>query len=495
MSTPLAPHYPIIYVRGYAMTPGEVAETVSTPYMGFNLGATKLRQAWDGKVLKHVFESPLIRLMKDYGYRDTFADGSESEARLPARSVVIYRYYETADADLGTGKALSIPEAAAGLKTLIHRVREQVCGDDAELRAQFKVHLVAHSMGGLVVRAFLQNDHISNAADRALVDKVFTYATPHNGIEVAGMNIPAVLGLWDINNFNRSKMAEYLGLSGKPARVDSLDGKFDPQRFFCFVGTNHRDYDVALGISRRLAGEMSDGLVKIDNATVRGAPRAFAYRSHSGPYGVVNSEEGYQNLVRFLFGDVRVDGHLEVAALPLPPSVQKAKDQGRSIRASYYFEATVVPRGTFSFRLSERRRDTNSAILRSYDELLDTPRANIDAPRSPVLFSAFLDTAHITTGRTLVFALELAVSTTGYTIDRKLWPDQHLEGEYLFRDTLTLRLTRNPDGFRLRYLSSDENWSENTGTLAEATDGGYAIALSSKKGFKATLRLVVRTAG
>jgi hypothetical protein len=186
------------------------------------------------------------------------------------------------------------------------------------------VHLVAHSMGGLVCRCFLQNDAVSTPADRALVDKVFTYATPHNGIEMAGLNVPALLGLWDMNNFNRKVMADYLGLPAGSERVDSLDGKFDPQRFFCFVGTNHRDYAVALGLSRALAGEMSDGLVQIANATVQGAPRAFAYRSHSGPYGVVNSEEGYQNLVRFLFGDLRVDGVLEVDALPLPPSVQSA---------------------------------------------------------------------------------------------------------------------------------------------------------------------------
>lgn len=33
--------YPIIYVRGYAMTQSEIEATVATPYMGFNLGATK----------------------------------------------------------------------------------------------------------------------------------------------------------------------------------------------------------------------------------------------------------------------------------------------------------------------------------------------------------------------------------------------------------------------------------------------------------------------
>ena len=38
------PFFPIIYVRGYAMTANEISETVATPYMGFNLGATKVRQ-------------------------------------------------------------------------------------------------------------------------------------------------------------------------------------------------------------------------------------------------------------------------------------------------------------------------------------------------------------------------------------------------------------------------------------------------------------------
>jgi hypothetical protein len=309
-----------------------------------------------------------------------------------------------------------------------------------------------------------------------------------------GINVSAALGLWDMNNFNRQKMAEYLDLGGTPERVDSLDGKFDPQRFFCFVGTNHRDYDAALGMSRKLAGEMSDGLVKIENATVRDAPRAFAYRSHSGPYGVVNSEEGYQNLVRFLFGDLRVDGVLEIADLPLPPSVQKAKESGKRVRASYYFEATVAPRRALNFKLTERRRDTFSAILRGFDELLDLDKTDQDLPRSPVLFSAFLDSRKVTLGKTVVFSLELAISTTGYTIDNKLW-DQHVEGEYLFRDTLTIKTTQTQTGWSLRYLSTDEHWSEGTGTLAKQEGNYYFLPLSSKKGFQGQLRLAVQRAG
>ena len=71
------PYFPIIYVRGYAMTGADVEHTVADPYMGFNLGSTKLRQQYPKSVVRHVFESPLVRLMKDEGYRDTFVDGAE----------------------------------------------------------------------------------------------------------------------------------------------------------------------------------------------------------------------------------------------------------------------------------------------------------------------------------------------------------------------------------------------------------------------------------
>lgn len=488
----MQPFYPIIYVRGYAATQGNIANTVATPYMGFNEGTTKVRQSWDRKVKRHIFESPLIRLMKDYKYRDVYADGTEISSALPPRSIIIYRYYDAADADFGGEAPLSIEEAATGLKSLIHQVRQQVCGDDAAKKEVFKVHLVAHSMGGLVCRAFLQNDNISTQADRDLVAKVFTYGTPHNGIDIIGKNIPAVLSLWDLNNFNRKVMAKYLGLPSDAKRVDSLNDKFDPRRFFCFVGTNHRDYGALAGAAKWVAGEMSDGLVTIDNATVQEAPRAFAYRSHSGPYGVLNSEEGYQNLVRFLFGDVRVDGALEVSALPLPPTIQKAYDKGQSVRGSYYFEASVTPRGLFGLQLSERQRHTYSAILRGFDEMLRPEKQGLSKPRSPMLFSLFLEKDKITVGRTMVFSLQLAVSTTGYDVDKNFFLKRHVEGEYLFRDTLVINITEGPAGYRVRYLLSDNQWSESRGREADSKDNThYRIPIESAKGFKADLLLTL----
>ncbi|MBP3192765.1 lipase family alpha/beta hydrolase [Natronogracilivirga saccharolytica] len=500
------PFYPIIYIRGFAMTQSAVEETVATPYMGFNLGSTKIRQEWDGEVKRHIFESPLIRLMKDFGYVDNYSDGLETEGDIPAKSIIIHRYYEQADSDIGSGDGVpSIEEAAGSLSELILKTRDQVCGDDSDAKSAFRVYLVAHSMGGLIARCLLQNDKIGSKEAKSLVDKVFTYGTPHNGIEIRGVNVPRFLGGWDINNFNRRRIAEYLQLSGslgssngdtarpwrvpgdESNRVDTLDGKFPESRFFCHVGTNHEDYN----LSRYAVGPMSDGLVLIKNASIQGAPRTYTHHSHSGHYGLVNSEEGYQNLTRFLFGDVRVTGRMLVRDLPLPPSVRKAHEDGREIRASYLFECTVMTRGA-RFRLSDRRIDNNSAVFRKFEEMFpDNGASGSKKLRMPVLFSVFLDRKKIESGKTLVFTIDLAVKTTDYRISGNLFTRQRIPEENLFREKVTLKAVQDKGQWRLRYILTDEQWGENKGRSVTFEDGRFLIPLSSRKGFKSDLEVTV----
>ncbi len=249
--------------------------------------------------------------------------------------------------DFGDGKgAPPIEHFAKGLDKLILRLRDKVCAnpDNRMTPEDFRVHLVAHSMGGLVCRAFLQNTKLGSVEARGAVDKLFTYATPHNGIDMRIVrNVPGWLSFGDVNNFNREKMAAYLDV---PKGDDvSVVKNFPPERIFNLVGTNPRDYNVAGGISAWAAGEASDGLVRIDNATTHGpgpdgkdvgSPRAFVHRSHSGHYGIVNSEEGYQNLTRFLFGALRVDGILDIDDITLPVEVQKAHERRQD-------RARVVP--------------------------------------------------------------------------------------------------------------------------------------------------------
>ena len=118
-----APFHPIIYVRGFAATSSEIEDTVSDPYMGFNLGSTRARRKWTGETERFYFESPLVRLMSEYLYDDLFDNGREMldvvDAQIPYRCVVIYRYYDDASEVFGSGNTPPIEHFAKGLDKLI----------------------------------------------------------------------------------------------------------------------------------------------------------------------------------------------------------------------------------------------------------------------------------------------------------------------------------------------------------------------------------------
>jgi hypothetical protein len=479
--------HPIIYVRGYAMTQSEIEDTVADPYMGFNLGSAKVRQVWDGTVRKYYFESPLVRLLKDYNYDDVYQEGSDRVADARAlsapgdqaqavayRSIVIYRYYEPSSEDLGTGEKPNMERFATGLSELILKLRDRIYPQGARTTItpeeqmlgklpykDFRVYLVAHSMGGLVCRAFLQNPAFGDDEARGLVDKMFTYATPHNGIEVGVLgNVPSWLSLYGMNTFNRDEIARLLALKKTQRDGDNVDivTNFDANRIFNLVGTDSADYRVAGGLSSAAVGDASDGLVRIKNATTRGrdgkgfiqSPQAFVHRSHSGFYGIVNSEEGYQNLVRFLFGDVRADGYLAIDELTLPPAVQEQYDADKQVRASYLFEVTVSIRGK-AWQLHRRTANENSAIFRKFDDLFPKwdARKKVwvpDPDESPMLFNVFLDMGQSQTGTTLAFAVDLCVRVPEYVVDGVLFFKNHFEGGYLFRDMVTMEATPPQSG-------------------------------------------------
>lgn len=454
--------HPIIYVRGYAMTRGEIDETTVDPFCGFNLGSTVYRATPDKQrpPRKFIFESPLVRLGSDYGYGDVFTDGMDIvdegwTGGLSRQSVIIYRYYEEASSVLGSGKTPSIEQFAKGLGNLVLRVRDLVCQDPANeiTPKKFRCYLVAHSMGGLVCRAFLQNAALDPNNAKQYVDKFFTYATPHNGIDMAGLNIPEWLSVNDMNNFNRDRMAEYLDLKAlykKTGRVDWIPEKaFPSEKVFCLVGTNRGDYEVAQGLSRTFAGHGSDGLVRIDNAWVCGvkasgqpsdaSAKAYVYRSHSGYFGIVNSEESYQNLIRFLFGDVRIDIWLDVDAITLPAPVQAAQADGKEVNALYQFEVLASPRGKLWY-LSRRVSEEDSVACLSHQDWVAASKKKQSA--SLYLSSLFLSKrARVNTARpSLAYSLTLGVRVPDYEIERKLWVNQHYEGGYLFRDSVVIEL-------------------------------------------------------
>jgi hypothetical protein len=495
------PYYPIVYIRGFAATMSEIEDTVATPYMGFNLGSTKMRQDWRQKIVRHIFESPLIRLMKDEGYLDTYANGDlvGEDHAVPANSVWIFRYYEPASEDLGTGKRQEVAQIALELRRFILRLRRQVCmtsggkPDPAALQA-FKVYLVAHSMGGLVARCYLQNicaGGVTSAAMKKeldldaghLVDKVFTYGTPHNGIDMLGVNAPdlGALDPFHVRNFNRDAMRGYLNLPKGAARADMLDGKFPPERFFCMIGTNYRDFTAFFKLSRHATGAMGDGLVLIENAAVQGAPRAFAFRSHSGHYGIVNSEEGYQNLRRFLFGDFRVDARLATDDIRLPEPIEKERVKGKAVRASYHIESTAQVRGA-KYYLHERKVDQESAIFRSYADWAERGKP-------AYLFSGYIydkGKSAESGDKALGFSIRVAIKSPEYEVEQRFWPDAHFEGADLFIETITFFVIPRRNDVQVAYgLASRDGSSTAPHSLGNLAKGSATGAFEIPLGFDA----------
>lgn len=456
----MRPFYPIIYVRGYAMTRGEIDETTADPFCGFNLGSTVYRATSDRTKppKKFIFESPVVRLASDFGYCDVFKDGmdivdTDWDGTLPLRSIIVYHYYDSASKLLGSGETPPMEDFARGLSNLVHRVRELVCANDQHKdengnpitidHHNFRCYLVAHSMGGLVCRAFLQNAKLDVKKVRGCVEKIFTYATPHNGIEIAGINAPSWFSVMDMNNFNRERMAGYLAIGDYYKKTKCVDYVPDPEKYFCMIGTNRSDYEVALGLSRTFVGHGSDGLVRIENASVAGPPghdgepvkaaSAYAYRAHSGYLGIVNSEEAYQNLVRFLFGDVRVDVWVDVETVTLPAELQQCAPE--AVDALYQFEVMASPRGKRWF-LSRRVSEEDSVACQTHKDLAN-------GQKKIYLCSMFLaNSARVNPERpSLAYSVMLGVKVPDYEVNRKIWFDKHYEGGYLFHDALIIELT------------------------------------------------------
>jgi hypothetical protein len=464
MANQNAPFHPLIYVRGYAMTTKEIDETTADPFCGFNLGSTVYRAVPDKTrpPRKFIFESPVVRLASDFGYEDVYRNGydimddewaANPENKLKSRSIVVYRYYDEASTILGLGETPPIETFASRLADLVLRVRDLVCRnpENAVTPDDFRCYLVAHSMGGLVCRAFLQNPKLDTKNARQYVDKFFTYATPHNGIDVGGVNVPAWLTAHDTSNFNRDRMATYLAVEdayAKTKRVDWMpEGRFPTDRIFCMVGSNRTDYEAAFGASRTFVGHGSDGLVRIENATLSGlkssgqpgvpCAKAFAYRSHSGFFGLVNSEEAYQNLTRFLFGDVRADVWVDLDDVRPPADVATAAQAGQEVDALYQLEILAAPRGKLWY-LTRRTVEEDSVACLSHADWMAAPKKNGRLYVSTVFLA---NRARVDKSRpSLAYSLTLGIRVPDYEIERKLWTSEHYEGGYLFRDSAVVEM-------------------------------------------------------
>lgn len=479
------PFFPIVYVRGFAMTDGEIVSTTSTPYMGFNDGSTKFREDENRKTQKFYFESPLIRLMRDRGYTDGYRKGRHQPAESPAPCVVICRYYDPADPDFGDAGKPTIADGARRLARLIVDLKNEVGASDDDT---FRVHLVAHSMGGLVCRKLLQNPDKANPYESEaaqLVDKVFTYATPHGGVrfrEINGVGSLAAV----LTRFEPSAVAEQMGLP--PGDPRSLAGRFPVDNFFCLVGTNHADYPSRL--VRTVVGPGSDGLVLVNNAILDGCPKALVHRSHSGPHGIVNSEEGYRNLDEFLFGPATIRGSIDIDHVPIGPKGPKGSPNGPAV-----VDVEVRVTRADGTVVTEHRSEDSSEIPAD----VAAKKWGFASPR--VLFTSYVPCDLTQVDGQWIAAtqlrVELCVMIRGIGPLGKARAPMFLS-EVLFRGSWMVEATRvaGTNIVQGQMLNLETHWPSELGPAQLAgPDVTLETSLESPKGFAGTFRVNISSRG
>ena len=187
----------------------------------------------------------------------------------------------------------------------------------------------------------------------------------------------------------------------------------------------------------------------------------------------MNSEEAYQNLTRFLFGDVRVDVWVDIDTIRLPQQVQQAADAGRKVNALYQFEVLAAPRGKLWF-LTRRTAEEDSVACLAHADWSAAPKKN----GSLYLSSVFLaNRARVNPQRrSLAYSLALGVRVPDYEIDRKLWINEHYEGGYLFRNALILEMVppaAKGEKWQVSYAWQNQGSSNaDTGIDAKSIRGG-----------------------
>ncbi len=403
-----SPFYPIVYVRGYAMRRSDMAETFYDTYYGFAASAVYKKQTSknDGCLAPDLFEGQLIRFMKKYNYADsvnTLKDDfniNDSKSGLnPFQTIWVSRFY---DLDFIQDKVRTIEYHARELADLIINKIPQRLSDlganENDLKNKYKVILIAHSMGGLVCRTLIQNilplqdykrenallpqDHLDNP-DK-LIHRLITIGTPHKGIDLG--NIPdfienaltATLNPFDSNMFKPRRMREYLKLENKiPGKENKNDedsyqydlhslgnSKFPVKKCLCIIGSDYHSYSSV----QYVTGSFSDGLVKQDRAYIVGGPKpsnniyaednvafyANVHRAHSGFHGIVNSYESFENIQRFLFGNLKV-------RISLTELLFKGKKDD-NCDYNYDFEFSLSIQGTGIYLHQRQQENCENAI-------------------------------------------------------------------------------------------------------------------------------------
>lgn len=407
---------PLILLRGWGGL--TLSDEQESPYYGFNDGTVYPQKLGEN----YIYEGLILKLLKsDFRYQDATnviryysgvhqeveASDDLSQWRRPetlpeARwetlkshfrgfvrvdptvaldyldcpaTIWVYRYYDFGSRDL---------------KLYAEKLKDVIAIVKAVTGAPM-VNLLAHSMGGLVARWLIQNVYAAGDAEEH-INKLVTLGTPHGGIAFQKL---ASLRLMELEHFNREYLDETM-------QGDTITN-FNPERCLCIIGTDHRAYGARVAAWLNSLGDWwgsrgSDGLVKQENAAIKGAYRAYVHKPHGGRDSLVTAREAFEIGTRFLFGDVRLTLSL------LKGQVKGSYGDGLDGRPEFFLGFSLKPRGV-DFWLNRQHRESENCFGPFQTNELQKEG---DAPR--VIHDGFLDTRRIVPGqRDIVFRLDIYV--------------------------------------------------------------------------------------
>jgi pimeloyl-ACP methyl ester carboxylesterase len=514
-SLPMQRELPIILIRGFGGI--DTADEQNLTYQGFNDGSVYPQKRGEN----YIYEGMILRFLKSnrkyhdatnvvgYYAREMTAppaipkelksfDTSFFQGRIiidpamalrllktnedPCKSLWVFRYY-----DLNDRKFEIYGEALVRLISFIRALAQLKFG------TQPKVNIIAHSMGGLIVREAIQRTYPKlqgqTAADSA-INKIVTLGTPHKGISFQVIRDFRWLGIEaanELEHFNPEKQKD----PDNPASFTNLYNYFPLERILTIVGTNYRTYSnqkvSELNRLFSVSGEYgpaynrSDGLVKQAFAQLDGVPRTFVHKCHGGYDSLITARESFEIATRFFFGDVRV------RLRQISATVLRGSDWfGRS---EFFFGVSIKPRGV-DFELFHQSKEAENCYgpFRTAD-FSDNPDqlAFSWADNHNLIWEGYLNKAlSLTEGTDLIIRLEFYVS------ERDIF-GIGFSDNIVFHKQYYVRALLQPD-LQLYLYTGEEFINDNfqKGILMRSVTGGWEFDIEGT-GFKGTYRIELET--
>jgi hypothetical protein len=507
---------PIILVRGFGGFGIEDEKRIA--YQGFNDGTVYPQKRGEN----YIYEGLVLRFMKSrWQYQDAtnvvgyygkeISDKAEIPKELedldssfftgakvvidpamalalvnsktvdPLQTLWVFRYYDLSDRVFSTyGKALvrliDFIQALAKLKN----------------RVVPKVNIIAHSMGGLIVREAIQSTY--PAGDRKAenyINKVVTLGTPHQGISFQLLQHWIKVDAGDeLEHFN----TEFQKDKTKKTAYVNFSNRFPPARILTVVGTNYRTYEVgASSLLNRVFSlpeefganyNRSDGLVQQDSAQLPNAPRTFVHKCHGGPDSLVTSREAFEVATRFFFGNILVRLHLVKAEV--------VRGFDRFGRSEIFFGVSIKPRGV-DFDLFHQSAEAENCYGPFHTKDLSDEKLSFDwAGNNRLIWEGWLDTtARVTpTDRGTNSPVDVVMRLDFYVGERDLF-GLGFSDTVIFRKQYYVRAILEPE-LRLQSYDSEAFIVGAEGEPMTETGNGWEFNVKGT-GFKGTLQVSFAT--